>query len=338
MIYGERIKQAREINGLTQIELASIIGCKQAAIAQFENNVSLPSEDTLKLIGKATGFLVSFFETKPISNFSLGSLSYRSRRSLTKKDESQAYQFAVTIYEQVKKMSQKLNLPALRLPKVAEKPELSAKVTRAALGLPPDKPISNLINNFEQNGGVLFVTPFFLPKIDAFSRWAEFDIDRPMVVTNAGVPGDRLRFSVSHELGHLVMHNSPHGKVVELEKEADAFASAFLMPRESIKCEFVAPFTLTSIAKMKPRWGVSIQALIRRAYDLDLISERHYHYLFEQLSIKGWRRVEPHALDIRIESPQAFRKMLDVLYTNQNDFALDMNLEPKKAQEIAAFN
>lgn len=338
MIYGERIKQARELNGLTQTELASLVGCKQPAIAHFETNRFMPSIDTLKAIGKATGFLTSFFENQPISDFSLPSLSYRSRRSLTKKEEAQAYQYALTIFEQVKKMSQKLNLPALRLPKVAERPQLSAKVSRAAMGLSPDKPITNLINSFEQNGGFAFVTPFILSKIEAFSRWAEYDIERPMIIVVPGISGDRLRYAVAHEIGHLVMHNSPKGKIADWEKEANKFASEFLMPKESLKRELIPPITLTSIAKLKPRWGVSMQALIYRAYDLGLITERHYHYLFEQLSMKGWRKREPKELDVPIEYPQAFNKMLDLTYSNENDYALDMQLEPIKAREFVAYN
>jgi Zn-dependent peptidase ImmA (M78 family)/DNA-binding XRE family transcriptional regulator len=338
MIYGERIKQARELNGLTQIELAHLIGCKQPAIAHFETNRSLPSVETLKEIGKVTGFMPSFFESTPITEFSSGSLAYRSRHSLTKKEEAQAYQYAVTMYEQAKKLSQKFNLPASRMPRITEKPELSARVTRAALGLPPDKPISNLTNNFEQNGGFAFIAPFILPKIDAFSRWAEFDIERPMIVVASGLTGDRMRYSLAHEMGHLVMHNPPKGnKITDLEKDANRFASELLMPKDVFKNELVNPITLTSIMKLKQKWGVSLQAIIHRAYELDSISERHYHYLFEQLSIKGWRKREPIELDVPTEYPQAFNKMMELTYPSANDYALDWKIEPIKAREFIAF-
>lgn len=338
MIYGERIKQARELSGLTQTELAPLIGCKQSAIAHFETNRSLPSADTLKEIGRVTGFMPSFFERPLVVEFAAGSLAYRSKRSLTKKEEAQAYQYAVTMYEQAKEMSQKFNLPAARIPRITEKPELSARVTRAALGLSPDKPIPNLTKNFEQNGGFAFIAPFIFSKLDAFSRWAEFDAERPMIIVASGIPGDRMRYSMAHEIGHLVMHNPPKGsKVVELEKEANKFASEFLMPKDALKADLVTPITLTSLAKLKQKWGVSLQALIYRAYDLDLITERHYHYLFEQLSIKGWRKREPKELEVPVEYPQAFNKMVELTYSNTNDYALDWKLEPIKAREFTAF-
>jgi Zn-dependent peptidase ImmA (M78 family)/DNA-binding XRE family transcriptional regulator len=339
MIYGERIKQARELRGLNQTDLASLIGCKQSAIAHFETNRTLPSSDTLKNIARVTGFMDSFFETPPIEGITNGSLAYRSKRSLTKKEEAQAYQYAAIMYEQAKKLIQKCNIPVTRMPKISEKPSLSARVSRAALGISPDKPIHNLTHHFEQNGGMAFIAPFIFSKIDAFSTWAVFDIDRPMIVVSSGIPGDRMRYSIAHEIGHLIMHNPPKTKkgVIELEKEANAFASEFLMPKDVIKKDLIPPITLTSLMKLKQKWGVSLQALIYRAYELGLITERHYHYLFEQLSIKGWRKREPIELDVPIEYPKAFNTMLEVVYSSSSDYALDMKLDPIKAREFTAF-
>jgi Zn-dependent peptidase ImmA (M78 family)/DNA-binding XRE family transcriptional regulator len=338
IIYGERVKQARELSGLTQIELAGKIGCHQSAIAHFENNRTLPSNELLDQIADATGFLPSFFEREPITGFSLGSLSFRSRKTLTKKEEAKAFQYAATVFEQVQLLSGKLNLPLLRLPRITEKPTLAAKVTRASLGLEPDKPIGRLINIFEYNGGIVFVTPFSLAKLDAFSRWAKLDIDRPIIISSSGVPGDRMRFSIAHEIGHLVMHSAPKGTVLDIEKEADSFAAEFLMPEDAIRRELIAPVTLTSVAGLKPLWGVSMQALIYRAHDLKIITDRQYHYLFEQLSMRGWRTREPSNLDIPIEAPQTFGKMVRSVYQNYDSYADEMGLKLSTARDFILYN
>lgn len=338
MIYGERIKQARELKGLTQSELAKQIGCNQSAIAHFENDRTLPSNEILKAIAEITGVLPSFFEREPTHDFSLGSLSFRSRRSLTKKEEAKAYQYALTMYEQARYLSNKLSFPLLRLPRVSENPALSARVTRASLGLAPDKPISHLVNTFEYNGGLVFVTPFPMFKIDAFSRWATLDIDRPIIIVSCNIPGDRMRFSVAHEIGHLVMHVAPKGTMTVMEKEANAFAAEFLMPEDAIKSELIVPVTLTSIAQLKPKWGVSMQALIYRAHDLKIITDRQYRYLFEQLSVKGWRTREPSNLDVPIEAPQAFSKMVQSVYQSIEAYAEDMRLKPSVVREFIAYN
>lgn len=338
MIYGERIKQARELNGLTQKELAALIGCKQSAIAHFETNRSQPSAETLNDIGKVTGFLSSFFQRELQVDFSFGTLAYRSRRSVTKREEAQAYQYAFTMYEQAKALAPKFNLPPSRIPRITERPELSARVTRAALGIAPNRPISNLTHLFEQNGGFAFLAPFISQKLDAFSRWAEFDIERPMIIIAGGLTSDRIRYSIAHELGHLVMHSPAKGyKVTKLEKEANNFAAEFLMPKDIIKHDLTSPITLTSISRLKQKWGVSLQALIYRAYDLNLITDRQYHYLFSQLSAKGWRKREPKELDIPMEYPQAFNKIIELTYPTTDDYALEWNIEPIKARELMAF-
>jgi len=338
IINGERIKQARELNGYTQSELAKLIGCNQSAIAHFENNRTAPSEEVLNQIADVTNVLPEFFEKPSVNGFSLGTLSYRSRNSLTKKEESKAYQYAITMYEQIKTLSNKVSLPTLRFPRLSEKPALSARVTRVTLGLEPDKPISRIINTFEHNGGIVFVTPFSLPNIDAFSHWVDLDVDRPIIFMSSSVPGDRLRFSIAHEIGHLVMHSSPRGTISGMEKEANVFAAELLMPEEAIRNDLTLPITLTSVARLKPKWGVSMQALIYRAHDLRIITDRQYRYLFEQLSAKGWRKREPSNLDIPIETPQAFVKIVESVYRDTESYADDIKFKPSLARELIAYN
>ena len=266
-------------------------------------------------------------------------MGYRSRHSCTKMEKSQLYQYAVTVYEHIKNISDKVDFPELRLPKIAESPSLSARVTRAALGVSPETPISDLTYTFEKNGGLVIVTPFPSPKIVASSSWVELDIDRPFIIVSSCIPGDRLRFTIAHEIGHLVMHNPPHkNKIADIEKDANKFASEFLTPEDAMRRELVKPVTLTSIMKLKRKWGVSLQSLISRAYNLGIITERHYHYLFQQLSSKGWKKKEPKELEVPIESPKAFNRILSLVYSDVNDYALDMGLEPNKAQDITAFN
>ena len=338
IIYGERIKQARELNSLTQSQLAEQVQCNQSAIAHFENNRTLPSEEILRAIAETTGVLPSFFESEPTHGFSLGSLSYRSRRSLSKKEEAKAYQYAFIMYEQARRLSRKLDLPPLRLPHISEKPALSARVTRASFGLVPDKPISRLVNTFEYNGGLSFVTPFSMFKIDAFSGWATLDVDRPIIIASCNVPGDRMRFSIAHEIGHLVMHGAPKGTMAIMEKEANAFAAEFLMPEEAIRADLLTPITLTSVAQLKPKWGVSMQALIYRAHDLRIITDRQYRYLFEQLSARGWRTREPSNLDIPIEAPQAFSKMVQSVYQSIEEYAEDAGVRPAVVRDWLLYN
>lgn len=337
MIYGERIRQAREYCGLTQLGLAKGIGVNQSSIAHIENGRNVPSMEILKLISERTGFLPSFFEKEPTVDFPLGSLVFRARSSLSAREFNQAHQHARVLFEQVKEMSGKLNIPSVRLPVTPEDPSKAARVTRVNLGLSPDLPIKNLIKTIEKKGVLVLVIPIVLKKIDAFSTWVDLESETPLIVISAGKPTDRLRFSVAHELGHLVMHQVHKGWFSQLEKDADKFAADFLLPGTAMKQVLVSPITLTSVARLKLRWGVSMQALIRRARDLDLITNRQYRYLFEQLSARGWRKREPSNLDLPEEKPQLVAKMIEEVYGSSNplkEYATDMSLSFDRAIEL----
>jgi Zn-dependent peptidase ImmA (M78 family) len=84
--------------------------------------------------------------------------------------------------------------------------------------------------------------------------------------------------------------------------------------------EIETPVTLSRIAPLKLRWGVSLQALVRRAHDLGVIANRQYRYLFEQLSARGWRMNEPANLAVAQERPRGLRKMAEVVYGDPIDY------------------
>lgn len=336
MINGERIKQARELRGITQSALSRNIGVNQSSIAHFETNRVTPSETIMQRIFKQTGFPISFFEQCSSIDFPLGSLLFRAKKSLTLRERGEAFQFTRIIYEVYEQLESKFNKIPLRLPRLDDDPFNAAKQTRSFLGLSPDKPISNLTNLIERNGIVVLAIPTMLKKHDAFSVWVGNDKRRPVIALLNLSYGDRLRFSISHELGHLVLHQAMKGKISEIDKDANLFASEFLMPREALIKEIVSPVTLLSLSPLKLHWKVSIQALIRRAYDLEIITLRQYKYLMQQLSKRGWRKQEPKELDIPIERPRALSQMAEMLYGVPIDFevlAFNMNLPTKLVKE-----
>jgi Zn-dependent peptidase ImmA (M78 family) len=97
-----------------------------------------------------------------------------------------------------------------------------------------------------------------------------------------------------------------------MEAEANAFAAEFLMPKEVFRKEFPLPLTLSGLAEMKQKWGVSIQALAMRARDIGVITERQYKYVVRQLSVKGWKLHEP--VYVEPERPRLLRKMAELAY------------------------
>lgn len=315
MINGLRVKQARELSKLTQTQLAHKIGTTQSTIAKMEVDVrDWPDEDELvEALAFQTGFPVSFFRQGIGPEFSLGSLLFRCRASLSAADKTRIRQLGLLIFELEEKLSARTKPIELHLPSFqGEDPVEAARVTRATLGIAPDVPIPHLITRLERNGLFVFALPDTPETFSAFSLWSDNDPRRPVLMVNSQQPGDRLRLSVAHELGHLVLHKSPRGNLGDLEKQAYAYAREFLLPKEAMKREMKRPVTLTGLADLKPRWGVSIQALIRCAFELEIASEGQYRYFSEQISKLGWRKREPENLDIPTERPRLLRKLAEM--------------------------
>jgi Zn-dependent peptidase ImmA (M78 family) len=225
--------------------------------------------------------------------------------------------------------------PAPRLPRLAGDPVAAAALTRQALGLGPDQPIGPLIRTLERHGIWVLAIPVPLPRRDACSAWAGGDGATPVIVVAATAAGDRRRFSVAHELGHLVLHHTPEGTPHVLERQADVFAEAFLLPEAAMRKALVPPIALTTLADLKTRWGVSLQALIRRAHTLDRITPSQYRALSAQLGARGWRTREPIA--VPVERPRALRQLAELLYGRPMAYpslADAMGLDPAFVQEL----
>jgi len=332
MINSERVRQARELAGVTQIELARAAGLNQSAIAHIEAGRFQPSAANLEAIAKRTGFPIGFFVKDSAPGFPIGSLQFRAHASLSARGRIRASRWAQTIYEVVLQLSSRVTVLPVRLPKLDTDAPTAASRTRETLGLAPNLPLENLTNALERAGMLILVLPIPVDGFDAFSTWAG---ETPILVTAAGKPGDRLRMTVAHDVGHLILHHGFKGRSPEIEQDAFNFAAELLLPAAAMRRELLPPLTLTRLAELKARWGVSIQALVRRARELCLITQRQYTYLFEQIGARGWRTDEP--IFIPAEKPRGVRKMIELLYGVPLDYdraAADLMLTPRMLRDI----
>lgn len=333
MIYGERVRQARELNGLTQKELSEAAEVQQAAISQIESGDSQPTSPVLAAIAAKTGFPIEFFARTPRLDFPLGSLLFRQHKTSTARDRKKAHRWGEIIDEAADHLASSLEVPPIAIPIMpGANPVEAATATRSALGMSPDVPIPNLIRLVERAGVLVFILPLDLAKHQAYSLWTGEDSARPVVALMRGLPGDRQRFSLAHELGHLVLR---HQEAPGIEEEAHAFAAELLTPLDVLRDEMHPPITLAGLAELKKRWGVAIQSLARRAKELGYVTDRQYRYLFQQMGSRGWRMNEP--IDIPRERPRAFRQMAEMLYSNPIDvtkLARDLSLSELTVREI----
>ena len=164
-------------------------------------------------------------------------------------------------------------------------------------------PINNLTVAIENAGGIIIPCSFGTRKIDAMSQWA-VDLP-PLIFLNKEVPGDRLRFSLAHEIGHIIMHQVPTN---DIEREADKFAAEFLMPKAEI-APYLTNLSIPKLANLKPYWKVSMAALLMRAGDLKKITDRQKQYLWTEMGKRGYRVKEP--IDIPMEKPKTINDIVD---------------------------
>ncbi|MFI5093525.1 MAG: helix-turn-helix domain-containing protein [Candidatus Acidiferrales bacterium] len=322
MFYRERLRQARELSGLRQSELAERVKRSQGTIANIESGISAPSKQLLAEVAKCTGFPVAFFSTPILVQFPNEEMMFRARASMARREAVAGCRYAEIVYELMVRVLESYVEPLhLSLGKLADSPVLAAQKTRRLMGLAPDQPISHLVHSVEKSGVIVLALPLEFEKIDAFSACVGEEPKRPVIAVCRIATGDRIRWTVTHELAHIVLHSDRVQLRAEDHREADQFAAEFLLPEVAMRQELTAPVTLSSLAVLKPRWGVAMQALIRRAFGLSIISERQYKYLFEEIGAKGWRLREPKNLDIPVEKPRALRQIAEIAYGHPINYA-----------------
>jgi len=337
MISGDRVRQVREIFGLTQAQLAKAASVEQSHISMIEKGSREASEQVIEAIALRTGFSPAFFKRPSGPEFPNGSLLYRKRKAASSSELATVRQLARLVFELNESLAQKFESRQTTLPDAPGDPAAAAALARTTLGLSPDTPAASLVSRLERSGVIVIPSPLRIDDHDAFSLWADTDPRRPVIVFGTRKSGDRQRFSVAHELAHLVMHRAPTGDLNAMEREANAFAGRLLLPEEGFLREVNLPLTLTGLAEMKSRWGVSMQAIVEHAYSLGLINSSQRKYVYRKLSAKGWRRNEPVA--IPREKPRLLTRMAGALFGmgySIDKLAAEVNAPPRLLQDVLA--
>ena len=296
------------------------MGLRQETIARFENGKSTPNEVQLQAIAAITGVSPAFFTKEPGQADVGAALAYRCKARVPVKDKAQASQYVLLLAELVKSLCATLRPPALNFPTPSTEPEKAARFMRTVFGLAEGEPIAHVVNVLERNGAVVLAFPEFPEKsdrkpnrrIDAISTWGTFDKDRPIVGVFATSAGDRLRFNVAHELGHLVLHRNLEVHTKATEDEANRFAAEFLMPEHRMVQVLPEALNLGLAMEIKKEWRVSLQMIVRRARDVGVIADHRYKTLMAQIGARGWRTNEP--VQVPIERPRLIRQMVEMKY------------------------
>jgi Zn-dependent peptidase ImmA (M78 family)/DNA-binding XRE family transcriptional regulator len=296
VFWGERLQLAREFRGLTQTQLAEKVAASCALISLCENGKKRePTRDLVEACADVLGFKPDFFYGPLEEVFREDECSFRHRRSTPERLKTQVRAHATLIGMVVNSLRSSFKFPEVDVPHIPARSfsdvEKAAEDCRKHWKISLDGPIKSIGRLLERSGVIIVSHLVKSAKIDAFSRYGRTS----MIFLNRSIPSpSRWHFDIAHECGHLVLHPGMPTGTVETELEADRFASAFLMPRTAFAREFsVAPFSWNHVFDLKRRWQTSAASIVRRAYDLHLISAVDYRRGFQYLSAKGWNKGEP---------------------------------------------
>jgi Zn-dependent peptidase ImmA (M78 family)/DNA-binding XRE family transcriptional regulator len=301
-----RLTVARMRRGLSKFELAAAVSVHPKMVTEYEAGRHAPSLGTLSSIASVLKFPEEFFfgPTLPVIGEDNGSFRSLARIASGHRDAVLAAA-SIAIFDVNRYIESRFKLPPPSLPDYGgHDPETAAAELRAEWGFGV-RSIRSVIHELEAHGvRVYSLSEECAQTVDAFSLWAE---GTPFVFLNPRKSGERGRFDAAHELGHLVLHQhgAPRGR--EAEHEANRFASAFLMPLESVIASTPRLPSIDAIVMMKKSWNVSVGALAHRLADLRLISDWQYKSLCIEIARRGWRVSEPEP--IPRETSQVFRKV-----------------------------
>jgi len=301
------ITLARESKGVLLGELADRLGIAKSYLSRIEQEPWLLNPELLKRISSELNFPVEFFTQQ--GEILPPNLTYRKREKVPAKFLNQI-EANINIYRLgIEKLLEQINYQSANLPKYNDAdPQVCAQKLRRLWKIPKGE-INNLTKILEQQGILLLSFDFGTERIDGRSIF--INKQHPVIFTNALMLGDRQRFTLAYQLGHLVMHmHAFPSSSRDLSHEANLFAAEFLMPEKDILKDFSEPLTLARLGELKRKWKVSMIALLFRAHDIAAISNNQKRYLLEHFNKLNIRRREPVETDIQKEKPLLFRSLL----------------------------
>jgi Zn-dependent peptidase ImmA (M78 family)/DNA-binding XRE family transcriptional regulator len=328
-----RLTLARKRKGLTKSALAEQIGVDLRSVSAYEAGEYPPRPDTLDELTAILGFERSFFYGEDLEEPRPDTASFRALSKMTAAQRDMALsQGAIALYVNAW-LEEKFELPAADLPDLSHEhsPEAAAETLRRHWGI-GQLSIRNMIHLLEAKGVRVFSLAVDAREVDAFSMWKE---TTPFVFLNGMKSSEHSRYDAAHELGHLVLHRhaAPQGR--EAEREADIFASAFLMPRASVIAHAPKFPTLADLVTLKSMWTTSVAALNYRLHAVKMLSDWQYRTLCIQIAKNGYRTAEPNGAPR--ETSQVLPKVFSALYADgftRSRIAKELSIPQSELDEL----
>ena len=316
-MFGERLKLARKRSGLSLRGLAEAIehAVTAQAIGRYERGEMLPGSATALKLAKALGVPLSYLFSP--SEIRLEGVEFRKLAATRAQERAMVEATVLDHLDRYLLIEELLEIGShvWDRPEGAPFPvtdlngaESAAQRVRDAWSLGRDA-IPNMAELFEEHGIKVLRLDFPLSVDGLTCQVARPDREQvPVIVGSASKSVERRRFTLAHELGHMIM--AVKGDLDE-EKACQRFASALLMPRDALLLEVGQrrhAFGYTEITEIKRLFGVSAAALIVRLRDLGVITEGTLQSVFRGIG-RTWRKAEPAPLP-EDEEPRRFQRLV----------------------------
>jgi Zn-dependent peptidase ImmA (M78 family) len=281
-IFGKRLKSARILAGLSQDQLVERMGhtVTKNAISKYEKGEMMANGTVLISLSKALNVKSDYF-FRPLT-IEIKKVEFRKKQKLAIKDVNSIKEMVTEVLERYLEIEKFLNIEStftnpisgIRIAKLSDAENAALKLRSAwKLGL---NALPNVIDVLEDKE--IKVIEIDAPDgFDGFSGWADDAI--PIIVINKKFNLERKRLTALHELGHLVMNFGENIDNKEKEKLCYQFAGAMLLPETTFKSEIGdsrSHFAVNELIALKENYGMSIQAIMARARDLDIITDYQF--------------------------------------------------------------
>ena len=337
----ELIRLARQSRGYTQKQLLGAANIVQSRYSRLEAGSGAVSETELASIAGVLDYPPHFFTRNvvlrgpgPDGTF------HRKRQAVSKTKLEQAYSLAEVRRLEIQKLlawdgatdEASGQIPEYPIELYDDDPAKIARSARVAMEVPAG-PVYSMTRTLEHAGAVVVAHDFGTRQIDGFSHRLN-PLYPPVFHINRELPPDRWRWTLAHELGHIVMSHDPAGSRQLIEAQANEFAGEFLAPGHEIM-PMLFGLNLNKLAGLKLEWKISMQAIVERGFALGVITEVQRRRMHIQLSKAGYKTREPESLDPPLEPPERLfnlaklhmtaleysrDEMLELLAINATDF------------------
>ena len=316
---GEMFRLARQLRGLTQKEFSEALHAEPSTVSRVENGVSQATADLAEKAARLLDVPIEFFR-QPERPYGLPMSvhpMWRSKVAVPQYSIDQALAELNLRIMHVRRLIRSVEYePVLPMPEIDTAsvdggPAEIASIVRRAWMMPAG-PVIDLVQWIERAGCFVMYTD--LPDAAMSGVTLRVPDMRPCIFVNRSMPADRIRHTLAHELGHLIMHRYP-GE--DMEREANTFAASLLMPAYDIRPYFAGKkIDLKLLAALKPEWRVSMQSLLYRASSLGYVNDNQARYLWQQFNMKKLRMREPAELDFEPEKPSLVAKLFKLHLEN----------------------